>query len=885
VEEAPAAEPTPSPTRPRPPAVPVLLSARTRAALRGQAERLHAHVRDNPELDLLDVGFSTATTRAGLARRAAVAARDRDELLDGLAALAADEAAEHAVDGKVMDGKTVFVFPGHGSQWAEMAVTLLDTAPAFAAEIAACAKAFGPYVDWNLEDVLRGAPGAPSMDGVVPVHVLQPAVFSVMVSLAALWRAHGVEPDAVVGHSQGEVAAAYVAGALSLEDAARIVVLRNRIAHDRLPNDAGLLWIGAPDDEVDRRIRKHAGRVAVAVVNSPVSVVVAGDADVLAEVKAEYEADGVRTRALGLGFASHTAAVEVLEAELVEALAPVAPRPARVPFYSSALDEYVDGAELDARYWYGNLRNRVGFETAVAALIEDGVTRFVEISPHPMLLTAIEQTAVAYDVEGRGETVATVGTLKRDEGGLDRFALSLAEAHTVGIDIDWAGFYAGTGAGPAPLPTYAFQHKRYWLAPGQLGAAPASSAAEPEDDGGEGGALVRQLAAVPADEREPLVQGVVRKHVAAVLGYASGDAIEADQGFWELGFNSVGVVRLCTRLGRVTGISVPSTAVFEHPDVPGLSRWLVQQVAGEVAVADPAGAESTPDGAGPDDTIAPESGAMFTALMRHAFNTGELDRGLDWLMDASRFRPAFTSPEQLPAGGGHVVRLARGDSDTAVVCVPSFAVGSGPHLFLGLAQGLPGRDVYSCALPGFRDGEALPGAWAAAMEVLAAEIRQAVGDAEIVLVGYSIGGAVAHALALELERTGRAVAGLVLLDSPSPQFVIDNGGGVFRSSMTRMLAGDFDAVLDAVGWLAMGAYLRLLPERADTAVEVPMLYVRAGEEHSWQRWDVGGDVVDVTTDHFDMINDPACATAVDTWIRRGSSADSTDSGSPDKETP
>jgi pimaricinolide synthase PimS1 len=391
------------------------------------------------------------------------------------------------------------------------------------------------------------------------------------------------------------------------------------------------------------------------------------------------------------------------------------------------------------------------------------------------------------------------------------------------------------------------------------------------------------------------VQGVVRKQVAAVLGYASADAIEADQGFWELGFNSVGVVRLCNRLGRVTGISVPSTAVFENPDVPGLSRWLVRHVAGELAAADPAGVdESTPDGAGPapDHSLAPDSGAMLTALMRHAFNDGELDRGLRWLMDASLFRPAFTAPEQLP-DGGHVVRLARGDSDTAVVCVPSFAVGSGPHLFLALAQGLPGHDVYACALPGFRDGEALPGAWAAAMEVLAAEIRRAVGDCEVVLVGYSIGGAVAHALAVELERTGRAVSGLVLLDSPSPQFVIDNGGGAFESSMTRMLNGDFDMAFDAAGWLAMGAYLRLLAERADTAVEVPKLYVRAGEEHSWLRWDVGGEVVDVTTDHFDMINDPACATAVGRWIRRGSSADpvgpadsvhSADSGSPDKET-
>jgi pimaricinolide synthase PimS1 len=250
-------------------------------------------------------------------------------------------------------------------------------------------------------------------------------------------------------------------------------------------------------------------------------------------------------------------------------------------------------------------------------------------------------------------------------------------------------------------------------------------------------------------------------------------------------------------------------------------------------------------------------------------------------MDASRFRPAFASAAELPDSGGRVVRLARGDSGVAVVCVPSFAVGSGPHLFLALAQGLTGHDVYACALPGFRDGEALPGAWDAAMEVLAADIRRAVGDSEVVLVGYSIGGAVAHSLALELGRAGRAVSGLVLLDSPSPQFVVENGGGAFGSSMTKMLNGDFDIAFDAAGWLAMGAYLRLLPERDDAAVDIPRLYVRADEEHSWPRWDLGGDVADVAADHFDMINDPACAVAVEAWIRRGPSADPR---SPDKET-
>ncbi|MBH5333917.1 alpha/beta fold hydrolase [Streptomyces pactum] len=248
---------------------------------------------------------------------------------------------------------------------------------------------------------------------------------------------------------------------------------------------------------------------------------------------------------------------------------------------------------------------------------------------------------------------------------------------------------------------------------------------------------------------------------------------------------------------------------------------------------------------------------------------------MSWLMESSRFRPAFTSPADLPENTAQVVRLTRGDAGRpAVVCVPSFAVGSGPHLFLALAGRLPGRDVYSCSLPGFRDGEPLPGSWDTAVRVLADRVEQAVGDAEVVLVGYSIGGAVAHSLAAELEGRGRAAAGLVLLDPPDPRSVVAHDGGVFEPSMDALLNGGRDLAFDDSGWLAMGAYLRLLGERADTGVGAPRLCLRAGDTRSWPAWDVGGDVVDLDTGHFDLVNDPECAETVEKWIRCGFSADS-----------
>src|SRR5262249_26992585 len=198
-----------------PPAVPVLLSGRSEAALRAQAERLREHLEARPELSLVDVAYSLATTRSHFEHRAALVAGGRGALIDALSALAQGRPTSRTVIGqRGSEGKRVFVFPGQGSQWEGMARGLLDSAPVFADELLACERAFAPHVSWSLGAVLRGEAGAPSLDR---VDVVQPALFAVMVGLAALWRAMGVLPDAVIGHSQGEIAAAYVAGALTLE--------------------------------------------------------------------------------------------------------------------------------------------------------------------------------------------------------------------------------------------------------------------------------------------------------------------------------------------------------------------------------------------------------------------------------------------------------------------------------------------------------------------------------------------------------------------------------------------------------------------------------------------------------------------------------------------
>ncbi|MEU3459408.1 SDR family NAD(P)-dependent oxidoreductase [Streptomyces sp. NPDC006733] len=461
LEEAPAELPARSAPELRPmPAVPVTVSGRDLAAMRAQAERLRAFVLARPEVSLADLGFSSATSRAHLEHRGVVAAAGREELLAGLTALSLGEPSPVVVEGRSpASAKAVFVFPGQGAQWVGMAVGLLDSSPVFATEIAACDAALSEFVDWRLEEVLRGAPGVPSLDR---VDVVQPALFATMVSLAALWRSYGVEPAAVVGHSQGEIAAAYVAGALSLRDAARIVAVRAQLVRDRLAGQGGMMSVALPVQQVEELLAPFAGRVSVAAVNGPASVIVAGEPGALEEIKAGCDRDEIRARLVAVDYASHSAYVESIEAELLEALAPVQPMTGTVPLYSTVIGAFADTAAMDGAYWYRNLRNPVGFEPAIRALVDDGTGCFLEMSPHPVLAMAIEETVEALDAAGR---VAVVGSLRRDEGGLPRLLLSLGQAHVAGVPIDWDAVFAGTGAHRVDLPTYAFQRENFWLMP------------------------------------------------------------------------------------------------------------------------------------------------------------------------------------------------------------------------------------------------------------------------------------------------------------------------------------------------------------------------------------------------------------------------------------
>ncbi|MFE4372396.1 HAD-IIIC family phosphatase [Streptomyces sp. NPDC056835] len=430
--------------------IPWVLSARGEAALSEQATRLLARLGDGAEPDPRDVGFTLTAGRAVLDHRAVVLGGNVTELASGLEELAAGRTSKNVVTGRAgASGGVVFVFPGQGSQWVGMARELLDTSPVFATRMTECATALEPYVDdWSLLDVVRDG----DEEALRRVDVVQPVLFAVMVSLAELWRSLGVRPAAVVGHSQGEIAAACVAGALSLDDAARVVALRSR-AILRLSGRGGMVSVLAPEEQVTGRLTDG---LQIAVVNGPEQVVVSGPPDQLDALLTECEADGIQARRIAVDYASHSPQVEDLKTELLDVLADIEPRTGHTPLFSTVSGESIDTAVMDAEYWFTNLRQTVRFDTALHNLLETGHRVFIESSPHPVLLGAITQNADHRHTTG----VTAVGTLRRNEGENARLLRGLAEVFAAGVDVDWSSWVAGGRL--IELPTYAFQRRRYW---------------------------------------------------------------------------------------------------------------------------------------------------------------------------------------------------------------------------------------------------------------------------------------------------------------------------------------------------------------------------------------------------------------------------------------
>ncbi|MCT2588337.1 acyltransferase domain-containing protein, partial [Actinophytocola gossypii] len=399
------------------------MSARSPEALAGQVRRLRDWVRAHPDVDPGEVASALAT-RARFEYRAVAVGQTTDELLADLTPVVV-----------APPGRVAFVFPGQGAQWAGMALELMDSAPVFADRMRECADALAPHVDWSLFDVLGDAAALERVD------VVQPALFAVMVSLAALWESYGVHPDGVVGHSQGEIAAACVAGTLSLPDAARVVALRSQLIQRHTTGQGGgMLSVAEPIEKLRTRLEQWPDRIWIAAMNGPSATTLSGDRDALVQLAKQCETDEVWVRMIPVDYASHSPHIEPLRDDLLNALAPITPQPGHTQFHSTV----DNNPTFNANYWYRNLREPVHLHHTITTMINNSYTTFIEISPHPVLTLPLEQTSTH---------ITTIPTLHRDNGTLTTFLRNTTHTPTT----TWP-----TTPTTLDLPTYAFHRQRFW---------------------------------------------------------------------------------------------------------------------------------------------------------------------------------------------------------------------------------------------------------------------------------------------------------------------------------------------------------------------------------------------------------------------------------------
>ncbi|WP_157591551.1 type I polyketide synthase, partial [Saccharothrix syringae] len=579
-------------------AVPVVLSARTDDALREYASRLAGTTGRTA-----DVAHALATARTPFDRRAVVVARDRDELLRGLDALAAGLPSAAVVRGTARAGRRVgFLFSGQGAQRPGMGRELADRFPAFAAALDRVCAAFAGVGLPGLADAVRSGVGVDRTD------LAQPALVAVELALAELLGSWGVRPDVVVGHSVGEVAAAHLAGVLSLTDACRLVAARAALMAE-LPGGGAMVAVRAAEDEV---LPVLPDGVAVAAVNAPDAVVLSGaEAPVLAFAE-QWAARGRRTRRLRVSHAFHSALVEPVLDRFRAALGEVVFRAPATPLVSTVTGRLAGPEVAEAEYWVRHARATVRFADAVRAAEALGVTDFLEVGPDSVLAAPARATA-------SGDTAVHSG-LRADRAEPVALLTAVAGLHTRGVAVDWAATFADVEVHHADVPTYPFRHRRHWLdATGPalpdgplwralltgdadavadvlglrpdepwgallakladgLGARPDPAAAD--EPAAEPGGPRARLAGLTGPELERAVLDHLLADIAAVLGHDSPDGIEPDADLLDLGFASLTAVELRNRLAEATGADLPPTLVFDHATPADLARHLCAELVG-----------------------------------------------------------------------------------------------------------------------------------------------------------------------------------------------------------------------------------------------------------------------------------------------------------------
>ncbi|WP_416069215.1 SDR family NAD(P)-dependent oxidoreductase [Streptomyces buecherae] len=467
IEQAPPQEPAPATdadaataTAPQP--VSWLVSARSEEALRAQAARLREHVVRHPDARPVDVGWSSAVTRAALEHRGVVVASDREGLLRGLAALAEETDAPGLVRGRSTAQRVAFLFTGQGAQRLGMGRELYETYPLFADVFDEACDYLDVRLGASVLDVVFGPEddAAATADELHQTMFTQAGLFAFEVALFRLLESWGLRPDFLMGHSVGEIAAAHVAGVLSLEDACALVAARGRLMQE-LPEGGAMVAVQASEQEVAESLKGREDQVSLAALNGPTSVVLSGDEDAVLDVAGRWEAQGRKTKRLRVSHAFHSPRMDAMLAEFGQIAACLPYSTPAIPVISNVTGD-VAGAELATpEYWVRHVREAVRFDDGMRRLADLGVTTCVELGPDAVLTAMGQDCLDAVDAD-----MAFVPLARSGRAEAQTLAEAVATLYANGVGVDWDAVYSGRGARRVALPTYAFQHKRYWLEAG-----------------------------------------------------------------------------------------------------------------------------------------------------------------------------------------------------------------------------------------------------------------------------------------------------------------------------------------------------------------------------------------------------------------------------------
>lgn len=846
-----------------------VISGKTASALAAQAGRLGRYVRARPALDVVDVGYSLVSTRSVFDHRAVVVGQTRDELLAGLAGVVAGRPEAGVVCGVGKPaGKTDFVFAGQGSQWLGMGSELYAAYPVFAEALDAVVDELDRHLRYPLRDVIWGH----DQDLLNTTEFAQPALFAVEVALYRLLMSWGVRPGLVLGHSVGELAAAHVAGALCLPDAAMLVAARGRLMQ-ALPAGGAMFAVQAREDEVAPMLGHD---VSIAAVNGPASVVISGAHDAVSAIADRLRGQGRRVHRLAVSHAFHSALMEPMIAEFTAVAAELSVGLPTIPVISNVTGQLVADDFASADYWARHIRAVVRFGDSVRSAHCAGASRFIEVGPGGGLTSLIEASLA--DAQ-----IVSVPTLRKDRPEPVSVMTAAAQGFVSGMGLDWASVFSGYRPKRVELPTYAFQHQKFWLAPAPSVSDPTAAGQIGASDGGAellaSSGFAARLAGRSADEQLAAAIEVVCEHAAAVLGRDGAAGLDAGQAFADSGFNSLSAVELRNRLTAVTAVTLPATAIFDHPTPTELAQYLITQIDGHGSSAAAA--------ANPAERI-----DALTDLFLQACDAGRDADGWKMVALASNTRERMSSPVRNNVSK-NVALLADGISDVVVICIPTLTVLSDQREYRDIANAMTGRhSVYSLTLPGFDSSDALPQNADMIVETVSNAIIDVVGGScRFVLSGYSSGGVLAYALCSHLSvKHQRNPLGVALIDTYLPSQIAnpsmnegfspnDTGKGLSREviRVARMLNR-----LTATRLTAAATYAAIFQAWEPGRSMAPVLNIVAKDriatvenlrEERINRWrtaaaEAAYSVAEVPGDHFGMMStsSEAIATEIHDWI-------------------